>query len=227
MRYLLFSSILIAAIASNATVSSAEIPVQVEQLQPEHLSGGDFARVADDEDVRDEDYSPDEDAIEEQATADPLEALFTKLKSESRAPSASRIARQIVGVWNESGSDSIDLLMQWASEAMAKKQYVVAQDLLAHVTVLKPEFAEGWNRRATLYFMMSDYGRSLADIEQTLRLEPRHFGALSGLAAILQKSRKNQRALDTWYRVLDIYPANRQAQKTVIELEEKLAGEGI
>ena len=227
MQNLLFSGLLIASLTFGVAVSSAEISAQTGNFQPDISLGGDFVRIADDEDVRDEDYSPDESEMEEQASGDPLKPLFAKLKTESRASSAGRIARQIVGVWNESGSDSIDLLMQWASEAMAKKQYVVAQDLLAHVTVLKPGFAEGWNRRATLYFMMSDYGRSLSDIEQTLRLEPRHFGALSGLAAILQKTRKHQRALDTWYKVLDIYPANRQAQKTVIELEEKLAGEGI
>ncbi len=227
MRYLLFASILIAGTALGAKTSLAENPAKPDFKNSEDFSIGDIILAADDADAGDDDSESDESEIEAKVSNDQLEPLFAQLKSESRASSASRIARQIVEIWNESGSDSINLLMQWASEAMNKKQYTVAQDLLAHVTVLKPDYAEGWNRRATLYFMMSDYGRSLSDIEQTLRLEPRHFGALSGLAAIMQKTRKEQRALDTWYRVLEIYPANRQAQKTVIDLEEKLSGEGI
>jgi len=186
-----------------------------------------IVRIADDADVRDEDYSEGDAVTGDESDADRLDDLFAKLKTESRAASAGRIARQIVGIWNESGSDTINLLMQWSAEAIGRQQYATAQDLLEQVTTLKPEYAEGWNRRATLYYMMSDYGRSLSDIETTLRLEPRHFGALSGLAAIFQKTSKDRQALDTWYRVLSIYPANRQAQKTVEELEETLAGQGI
>ena len=94
----------------------------------------------------------------------------------------------------------------------------------SQVTVLAPDYAEGWNRRATLYFQKSDLSRSIADIETTLSLEPRHFGALSGLAVILNRLDRKQEALDTWYKVLEIYPANQTAQKAVIDLEEELAG---
>ena len=107
---------------------------------------------------------------------------------------------------------------------MSKRKFAVAEDLLDQVTTLAPEYAEGWNRRATLYFTMSDYGRSVADIETTLALEPRHFGALSGLAAILQRLNRDEEALVTWYKVLEIYPANKPAQSAVVALEEKLAG---
>ncbi|MEM7463319.1 MAG: hypothetical protein AAF362_11650 [Pseudomonadota bacterium] len=227
MRYLLFAAILIVGTALSVTASLAENPAKSDLTYSDEFFAGHIILAADEPEVGNEATPSDETEIEANVSNDQLDPLFAQLKSESRASSASRIARQIVAIWNDSGSDSINLLMQWASEAMGKKQYTVAQDLLAHVTVLKPDYAEGWNRRATLYFMMSDYGKSLSDIEQTLRLEPRHFGALSGLAAIMQKTRKDKRALDTWYRVLDIYPANRQAQKTVIDLEEKLSGEGI
>lgn len=114
--------------------------------------------------------------------------------------------------------------MAWAATAMRSKNYAKAEDLLDQVVVLNPEFAEGWNRRATLYFTKLDYSRSLADIEKTLALEPRHFGALSGLAVIMQRLNRNQDALKAWYRVLEIYPANKAAQDAVIALEEELAG---
>lgn len=75
-----------------------------------------------------------------------------------------------------------------------------------------------------MHYAARDLGRSLADIERVLALEPRHFGALSGLAIILEILDREREALETWYKVLAIYPANDQAQEKVIELEEELAG---
>lgn len=157
-------------------------------------------------------------------TGDPLDLLFEKLKKDPKHTSASATARMIWREWSASGSRSVDLLMSWAARAMGVKDYAKAQDLLDYVVVLAPEYAEGWNRRATLYYTLDDYGRSLTDIQATLALEPRHFGALSGLAAIMQRVGKDKEALEAWYRVLEIYPANKQAQQAVITLEEKLAG---
>ena len=156
-----------------------------------------------------------------------LDRLFAKLGRETKSSKANATARQIWNEWTQSGSSSIDLLMTWAARAMAEKNYAAAQDLLDQVIVLAPEYSEGWNRRATLYYSMSDFGRSISDIKQTLELEPRHFGALSGLAAILQKLERDEEALNTWYRVLEIFPANKQAQDAVVSLEEKLSGNRI
>lgn len=157
-------------------------------------------------------------------SGDTLDRLFEKLKRDPKQASANATARMIWREWAESGSKTIDLLMNWASRAMAKKQYAKAMDLLDQVIVLAPDYSEGWNRRATLHYTMNDFGRSISDIETTLALEPRHFGALSGLAAILQQIGNDEASLKTWYKVLEIYPANKQAQESVIELEEKLAG---
>ena len=159
--------------------------------------------------------------IESQET---LDRLFEQLKKDPKKSSASATARMIWREWTASGSKSIDLLMSWAARAMRNQEFAKAEDLLDQVIVLNPEYSEGWNRRATLYFTKLDYGRSLADIEKTLALEPRHFGALSGLAAIMQRLDRNKDALKAWYRVLEIYPANKAAQDAVIALEEKLAG---
>jgi len=153
-----------------------------------------------------------------------LDRLFEQLKKDPKHSSASATAGMIWREWTASGSRSIDLLMKWAATAMRNQDFAKAEDLLDQVIVLSPEFAEGWNRRATLYFHKLDYSRSLADVEKTLSLEPRHFGALSGLAAIMQRLDRDEDALKAWYRVLEIYPANKAAQNAVITLEEKLAG---
>jgi len=172
-------------------------------------------------------HAAEEDDVASERQAATLDSLFDDLRSQSDRGAARRVVRQIWEKWNDSGSATIDLLMGWANEAMRADKNAVAEDLLTQVIVLQPDYAEGWNRRATLFYGKGDLGRSLGDIERVLQLEPRHFGALSGLAAILQKTGEDRKALEVWKRVLAIYPANDQAQKAVIELEEEFAGRAI
>ena len=156
-----------------------------------------------------------------------LDRLFSELKRERNEQAASRIADAIRTEWQRSGSATIDLLMQRAAVAMQARKYDAALDFLDEVTVLAPAFAEGWNRRATVHYLRRDYGRSMTDIERTLRLEPRHFGALSGMAAIFKAYDNKQAALNAFERVLDIYPMLRSAQQEVSDLADALAGQGI
>jgi len=156
-----------------------------------------------------------------------LDKLFGELKRERKEKAAERIAARIWDEWRHSGSASIDAMMQWSDAAMKEKKFGVALDFLDRVTVLEPDYAEGWNRRATVHFMMNHFGKSMADIDQTLRLEPRHFGALSGMGEILKQSGRKEQALSAYERALDVYPMMRSAQKEVAELSEELAGEGI
>ncbi len=156
-----------------------------------------------------------------------LDSLFSDLKRERNEASAQRIANFIREEWNQSGSATIDLMMQWSAEAMQKKRYDVALDFLDQVTVLAPDYAEGWNRRATVHYAMDSYAKSMSDIEHVLRLEPRHFGALSGMAAIFKTYDMKQPALEAFRRVLDVYPMLRSAQEEVAKLADELAGEGI
>src|SRR3954454_6577380 len=156
-----------------------------------------------------------------------LDKLFADLKRERNEKAAERIAGQIWEEWFKSGSASIDLMMMWAQHAMEQQKYDVALDFLDEVITMQPKYAEGWNRRATLHFMMSNYSKSMSDIDHTLSLEPRHFGALSGMAQILKASGKKEQALKAYQQVLDIYPMMRSAQNEVATLSEELAGEGI
>jgi tetratricopeptide (TPR) repeat protein len=156
-----------------------------------------------------------------------LDTLFSQLKRERNEKAAQRIAGQIWDEWFRSGSASVDLMMQWAQKAIEEQKYGVALDFLDEVVTLSPSYAEGWNRRATLHFLMSNYGKSMSDIDHTLALEPRHFGALSGMAQILRTTGRKESALKAYQRVLDIYPMMRNAQNEVATLSEELAGEGI
>ncbi|MEK1854158.1 MAG: hypothetical protein AAAC48_20425 [Phyllobacterium sp.] len=154
-----------------------------------------------------------------------LDDLFASLKRESNEVKAARIASLIQLQWQNSGSATVDLMMGWAAKAMEEKKYSVALDFLDQVVVMKPDYAEGWNRRATLHFMMNDYGRSMADIQKTLTLEPRHFGAMAGMAAILKDTGRKEAALQAFERVLTVYPMMREAQKQAGELADELTGQ--
>ena len=156
-----------------------------------------------------------------------LDELFSELKRERNEKAAERIASRIWEEWGHSGSASIDLMMVWSKNAMDSQRFDVALDFLDQVVTMKPAYAEGWNRRATVHFMMQDYAKSMADINHTLQIEPRHFGALSGMGQIMKNTGRQQLALEAWQRVLDIYPMMRSAQNEVATLSEELAGEGI
>lgn len=152
------------------------------------------------------------------------QTLFDALKRERDADKARGIANQIVSNWRQSGSATVDLLMQWAGKAVSDKNNGAALDFLDQVTVLQPDYAEAWNRRATLHYTMGDLRKSMADINQVLSEEPRYFPAIAGMATILTDSGEDALALKAWERYLAIYPADRDAQENMLKLSDKLAG---
>lgn len=156
-----------------------------------------------------------------------VDELFAELKKTTNDRAAGRVASRISERWNNSGSASIDLMMQWSKKAMDEQKWDVALDFLDQVTTMKPDYAEGWNRRATVHFMMQNFAKSMADIERTLELEPRHFGALAGMGQIFKVRGNKEMALSAYSRVLDVYPMMREAQNEVSSLSEEMAGEAI
>ena len=159
--------------------------------------------------------------------ASTLDTLFSELKRERDERQAKRISERIWAKWRDSGSATANLLMQWADKAMADNKNGLALDLLDQVVVLMPEYPEGWNRRATLNYTLGHHDKSMSDISRVLALEPRHFGAIAGMAAILAASGNDELELKAWEQMLEIYPANRQAQTRLGELADKLAGSRI
>lgn len=159
--------------------------------------------------------------------ANTLDTLFADLKRERDEKQARRISERIWAKWRDSGSATANLLMQWAEKAMADNKNGLALDLLDQVVVLMPDYPEGWNRRATLNYTLGKHDKSMSDISRVLSLEPRHFGAIAGMAAILAASGNDELELKAWEQMLEIYPANRQAQTRLGELADKLAGSRI
>jgi tetratricopeptide (TPR) repeat protein len=159
--------------------------------------------------------------------AEQLDSLFQTLKTASSKEAAKAAEDGIWHLWLESGSDTTDLLMTWAMKAMEAKDYAAALDFLDRVVIMQPGFAEGWNKRATVYFLMDDYSKSIADIGKTLALEPRHFGALSGLGMIMREIGDDKRAIEAYQRALAVDPNLDGVQKALDELQAKAAGKQI
>lgn len=166
------------------------------------------------------------DALGTESTSGP-DALFAALKRERDPEAANKIAIEIISYWNASGSATVDLLMQWANSAINEKRNAAALDFLDQAIVLKPDYVAVWNQRATLHYTLGNYRKAMADINHVLAIEPRHFGALAGMAAILGEQGSDEMALKAWERYLEIYPADREAQDVVTKLSEKLAGSRI
>jgi tetratricopeptide (TPR) repeat protein len=154
-----------------------------------------------------------------------LDSLYERLKKERSTEAARGIANEIRTVYAISGSATVDFLMQNSAKAINDKRYGAALDFLDQVTLLSPSFAEGWNRRATLHYLLGNYPKAMSDSARVLALEPRHLHVLAGIAGILQETGRDQQALRAWEKYLSYYPADREAQSQVIELTNKLAGQ--
>ncbi len=129
------------------------------------------------------------------------------------------IEQEIRAIWAQSGSPSLDLLMSRGAQALAEGD---PQAAIEHFTALidhAPDFAAAWNGRATAYYQAGLYGPALADIARVLTLEPRHFGALTGLAIILEDSGRTEQALAAYRMVLELNPNRTNVLEAIAKLE--------
>jgi len=156
-----------------------------------------------------------------------LDRLFVQL-AQSQTPEDAKVVEGLIwSVWNRSGSISVDLLMDRGLEALAAGNYETALTFLDEVVDLAPGYSEGWNKRATVYFLQDDYASALNDLEATLALEPRHFGAIGGLALVLEDLGDKEGALDAYRRVLAVYPFLEGAVEAESRLSVEIEGRGI
>jgi tetratricopeptide (TPR) repeat protein len=122
------------------------------------------------------------------------------------ADAAARAANALWEMWHASGVPEIDKILQRGIEAMERGDLLAAEALFTDIIRRAPDYAEGWNKRATLHWLRGELGESLSDIDRTLALEPRHFGALSGLAMIREAQGRPFEALEALEKLLHIHP---------------------
>src|ERR1700745_2788275 len=156
-----------------------------------------------------------------------LDFLFGALKAAPDEASAKHVEARIWAIWLQTPSDTAALLMARAKAAMDAQQADVALKLLDAVVKLRPDYVEAWNRRATLYYLKNDFAHSIADIQQVLAREPRHFGALAGLGMIMQDLGDDKRALEAFRKALAINPHLEKVPELVKTLSEKVEGRDI
>ena len=156
-----------------------------------------------------------------------LDELFARLAAAKDEAEANGIANLIERRWSRSGSDTADLLMSRATEAIGKKEYPVAIELLDRVLALEPQWAEAWNRRATAFYLLDDPASSMADIRQVIEREPRHFGAWAGLGHILMAGNDRARALEAFRKAHAIHPHLGKLKEVIDRLAPEIDGRDL
>jgi len=161
-----------------------------------------------------------------QAQTTRLDDLFQQLQTATDEESV-QITQNIWIEWSKSGSPAMDLLLKRGRDAMNNGN---PQEAIEHFTALidhAPEFAEGYNARATAYYQTGNFGPSVGDIAKTLTLNPRHFGALSGLGMIFEQLDQPAKALEVYQAALAINPHMPDVKDAVKRLETDMAGQDL
>lgn len=147
--------------------------------------------------------------------------LYERLRDEH--PAVRSYAEQALWlVWSRSGDAALDRLMEQGLEAMHARRYDKAIATFSQVIRRKPAFAEGWNKRATARYLAGDYRRSLADCDEVLKRNPRHFGALSGAGLNHLQLEEPRRAVEWFRRALEVNPNLEGVKVEIRQLEERL-----
>ncbi|MDH3635016.1 MAG: tetratricopeptide repeat protein [Gammaproteobacteria bacterium] len=156
-----------------------------------------------------------------------LDGLFHTLQTSQDMEVLLEAEATIWEIWYESGKETVDAMMLEAAELVRAGDLSGAESVYSRVIEEAPGFSEGWNRRATVRFYQRDYAGSLDDIEQTLKLEPRHFGAVWGLGMILGTQQDFERAIIAFERLLEIKPNATDARPRIELLKRELAKQSV
>lgn len=153
--------------------------------------------------------------------AEQLDKLFARLIKSEDGAEAQRTEQSIWNLWMTSDSPTADVLLAQAMKASAAKETGVALAILDNVIEIHPDYAEAWNKRATVYFLIGRYNDSLKDIEKVLELEPRHFGALSGLGMIKRQQGNLAAARAAFSEALSFNPHLDAVKRALEEIESE------
>ena len=159
--------------------------------------------------------------------ADTQNAEVVELLQELAEPEQARwqrLERRIIRLWSQSGSASADLLLQRGRDALRTGNTAAAIEHLTALVDHAPDFAEGYHTRATAFFMANQYGPAMIDIQETLRRNPDHFGALSGMGVILEELKLRDAALDAYRAAHAIHPHRPDIKRALERLERQMDG---
>jgi tetratricopeptide (TPR) repeat protein len=156
-----------------------------------------------------------------------LADLFTRLQSTMAEEQANAIANQIWSIWITSDDAAAGDLMAAGIALMSLGRPAEALDRFDKLVEIAPQFAEAWNKRATVHFLLDNYQQSVDDIERTLALEPRHFGALSGLGLIYMETGEDDIALRAFEGALKVNPHLPGARQNIEIINRRLKQKAI
>ena len=156
-----------------------------------------------------------------------LNKLFDQLIKTSDSNNAEKLEKKIWSVWNQHpNNDKLTDKMKFGTELMQYGNYNYALKVFDNIIKTDPKWSEAWNKRATVFFLMNNFTKSLDDIEKVLNIESRHFGALSGQARIYIKLQKYEKAITSLERALKFYPTFKSAD-LIPEIEKLIKEESI
>lgn len=150
-----------------------------------------------------------------------LDRLFASLRKASGEQAAKATEEKIWELWSRSDSATAEVLLGQAVVAMGAADNAASLEILDRIIAAYPTYAEAWNKRATLHFMIGNYDTSLSDIAKVLDLEPRHFGALAGRGMIYQRQGKWSEALSAFREALSMNPNMVGVKNAVQELSKR------
>ena len=157
-----------------------------------------------------------------------LPALFTELRTTSEAEKAKIVVAEIWQIWSEhSDNDRLSERLKIGIAQMEAGRLRQAEQIFTTIIDKDPAFAEAWNKRATVYFLMGAYDRSKRDIAQTILREPRHFGALSGLGLVETHLGNYEAALNAYEQAIALHPYLENYEEITTALKKLVAGEAI
>ena len=156
-----------------------------------------------------------------------MDVLFSALKLAETSAQAIEIENKIWRIWIDSGREDVNSMLARGIAAMNNRQYIEARRVFTAVIRVDPTFAEGWNKRATVHWLMGNVSDSMEDIRRTLILEPRHFGAISGMGLIFMERGDKAEALSAFEAVLKISPKSENAKLKVISLRRGIQKEAV
>lgn len=156
-----------------------------------------------------------------------LDDLFARLRGSDDPAEAKGIARLIERRFAGSGSPTADLLTDRARQAMTAHDFPLAAELMDRVTALEPNWSEGWNRRATVFWLLTDKDDAIADLQRALVLEPRHFEAWAALGRIYESVDDKSRALAAFRRAKTLYPQMEKIGEAINRLTPEVDGRDL